>query len=196
MGLRFPAMAGSRIFYGKSFEKNRRLNPRRPWENEAMLMIRRAVAEDADALWRILEPVIRAGETYTLPRELSRQDVLKYWFSEGNEVFAAEEDGAVLGTYFLRANQRGGGAHVANCGYVTAIEAAGRGVARQMCEHSLEHARSRGFRAMQFNFVISTNERAVRLWQRCGFTTVGCLPKAFLHPRQGYVDAYVMYREL
>ena len=108
----------------------------------------------------------------------------------------AEEEGRVLGTYYIRANQAGGGPHVCNCGYMTAPEAAGRGVARTMHAHSLEHARQRGFRAMQFNFVVSTNERAVRLWQSLGFETVGQLPGAFEHPVQGFVDALVMYRQL
>jgi ribosomal protein S18 acetylase RimI-like enzyme len=161
-----------------------------------MLTIRRAGRGDDEALWAILEPVIRAGETYTLPREMTRAEALAYWFEEGHEVFAAEEDGRVVGTYFLRANQAGGGAHVANCGYMTAREATGRGVARAMCGHSLDVARERGFRAMQFNFVVATNERAVRLWQAMGFEIVGRLPGAFLHPRLGYVDALVMFRGL
>jgi ribosomal protein S18 acetylase RimI-like enzyme len=101
-----------------------------------------------------------------------------------------------VGTYFLQANQKGGGAHVANCGYITAVSATGRGVARAMCAHSLERARERGFRAMQYNFVICSNERAVRLWQSFDFEIVGRLPKAFLHPTLGYVDAYIMYRDL
>jgi ribosomal protein S18 acetylase RimI-like enzyme len=108
----------------------------------------------------------------------------------------AEKDGRVIGTYYMRANQRGGGAHVANCGYVTADDARGRGVARSMCEHSLQHARERGFRAMQFNFVISTNERAIRLWESLGFQIVGRLPLVFLHPNLGYTDAFVMFRTL
>jgi len=161
-----------------------------------MVTIRPATVQDADAVWEILAPVLHAGDTYTLPKDIGKQDALTYWFAESHEVFIAEEDGAVLGTYFLKANQKGGGSHVANCGYVTAQEATGRGVARKMCEHSLERARNRGFRAMQFNFVVSTNERAVRLWQSFGFATVGRLPKAFLHPEAAYVDAYVMYREL
>jgi L-amino acid N-acyltransferase YncA len=160
------------------------------------MLIRSATRWDDDAIWQILEPVVRAGETYTLPREMSRVDALAYWFSPGHETFVAEADGSVVGTYFLRANQQGGGAHVANCGYVTAQHATGRGVARAMCVHSLEVARQRGFRAMQFNFVVSTNERAVRLWASLGFETVGRLPGAFLHPVLGYVDALVMYRAL
>ena len=161
-----------------------------------MLTVRSWVPSDFDAIWSILEPMIRAGETYTLPRDLSREEALAYWLSDGHEVFVAEEDGAVLGTYYLRANQKGGGSHVANCGYVTGSAAMGRGVARTMCEHSLERARSRGFRAMQFNFVVSSNDRAVRLWESFGFAIVGTLRRAFLHPHLGYVDAYVMYREL
>jgi ribosomal protein S18 acetylase RimI-like enzyme len=161
-----------------------------------MLTVRSWVPNDLNAIWAILEPVIRAGETYTLPRELSREEALAYWLTDGHEVFVAELDGTVLGTYYLRANQRGGGSHVANCGYVTGPAAMGRGVARMMCEHSLEHARTLGFRAMQFNFVVRSNERAVRLWESFGFAIVGTLPRAFLHPNLGYVDAYVMYREL
>lgn len=160
------------------------------------MLIRSATRGDSDQIWQILEPVVRAGETYTLPREMSREDALAYWFSPGHETFVAEVDGSILGAYYLRANQSGGGAHVANCGYMTAQHAMGRGVARAMCLHSLDVARERGFRAMQFNFVVSTNERAVRLWSTLGFATVGRLPGAFLHPALGYVDALVMYRAL
>lgn len=158
--------------------------------------VRLATAADREALWAILEPTIRAGETYTLPREMSREEALAYWFGPSHEVFVAEEVGTILGTYFLQANQQGGGSHVANCGYMTASNATGRGVARAMCAHSLGHAKARGFRAMQFNFVVATNVRAVKLWQRLGFEFVGRLPGAFLHPAAGYVDANVMFRVL
>jgi ribosomal protein S18 acetylase RimI-like enzyme len=151
---------------------------------------------DADAIWAILEPTLRAGETYTLPADIPRQNALAYWFSPHHEVFAAEEDNQILGTYFLRPNQQGGGSHVANCGYITAPWATGRGIARAMCEHSLSLARQRGFRAMQFNFVVSTNKPAVHLWRSFGFEIVGRLPGAFHHPSQGFVDALVMYRSL
>jgi len=161
-----------------------------------MVTIRPAESKDHDAIWSILEPVIRAGDSYTLPKDLSREEGLSFWFSSGHEVFVAQDGDAILGTYFLRTNQHGGGSHVANCGYITAPNATGRGVASAMCAHSLEHARTRGFEAMQFNFVVSSNERAVRLWQRHGFRIVGELPKAFLHPSTGYVDVYIMYREL
>ena len=160
------------------------------------MLIRAAVPADRTAVWQVLEPVIRAGETYTLPRAMDRTAALDYWFAPGHEVFVAEESDRILGTYFLQANQAGGGAHVANCGYITASWALGRGVARAMCAHSLERAKARGFRSMQFNFVVSSNQRAVRLWESFGFQIVGRLPAAFEHPRLGPVDAFVMYRHL
>ena len=155
-----------------------------------------SLPSDGDAIWAILEPTIRAAETYTLPPDMNRDEGLAYWFGPKHEVFVAEEDRKIVGTYFLQPNQQGGGSHVANCGYVTARWATGRGIARAMCAHSLNRARERGFRAMQFNFVVSTNERAVDLWRSFEFQIVGRLPGAFRHPTQGFVDALVMYRSL
>jgi L-amino acid N-acyltransferase YncA len=160
------------------------------------MLIRPAVQADHDAIWHILEPIIRAGETYTLPREMSRTAALAYWTAPSHETFVAERNGEVLGTYYLRPNQQGGGAHVANCGYMTASHATGGGIARAMAEHSLAHARAHNYRAMQFNFVVSTNTTAVKLWEKLGFQTLCRLPGAFLHPTQGYVDALVMFRPL
>ena len=160
------------------------------------MIIQPATAADADAIWTILEPVIRAGETYGFPRDWSRADALAYWHAPGHAVLVAEDAGVVVGTYYLRANQKGGGAHVANCGYVTRIDATGRGIARAMCLHSMDLAVAKGFTAMQFNFVVATNERAVALWKSLGFEIVGTLPAAFQHPSQGLVDTYVMYRAL
>lgn len=151
---------------------------------------------DESAVWRILEPTIRAGESYALPRDLGRDEALAYWTAPDRETFVAQSGGEVVGTYFLRANQGGGGSHVANCGYMTGAWTVGRGVARAMCEHSLAHARARGFSAMQFNFVVSSNARAVRLWQQLGFEIVGRLPLAFRRPSGEYVDALVMYQAL
>lgn len=162
----------------------------------ADLRIRRATATDSAAIWRIIGPTIRAGETYALPQDLSEEAALAYWLGTDRETFVAEAAGEILGTYYIRPNQLGRGAHVCNCGYMTAAEAAGRGVARAMCAHSLGHARAAGFRAMQFNLVVSTNDRAVRLWQAMSFEVVGRLPRAFDHPTQGYVDALVFYRQL
>jgi ribosomal protein S18 acetylase RimI-like enzyme len=158
--------------------------------------MRLARPADHEAIWAILEPVLRAGETYALPTGISRENALAYWFSDGNAVFVAESEGRVVGTYLLRSNQQGGGCHVANCGYMTARDAEGRGVARAMLQHSLAEARTRGYRAMQFNFVVSTNERAVKTWRAYGFEIVGRLPGAFEHPVLGFVDALVMFRSL
>jgi ribosomal protein S18 acetylase RimI-like enzyme len=160
------------------------------------VLIRPATDTDANAIWAIMEPIIRAGETYTLPRDMDQEAALAYWLCPEREVFVAEDHAEIVGTYFLQANQKGGGAHVANCGYMTAGPAMGRGVAHAMCAHSLDRAHQRGFRAIQFNFVLSTNERAVRLWQSFSFEIVGRLPGAFHHPTLGYVDAYIMYHTL
>lgn len=158
--------------------------------------IRPATSSDADAVWTIIEPLIRCGEVFALDRKMSGANAVEYWFGSDKEVFVAEEQGVILGTYYLRANQAGGGAHIANAGYATLGTATGRGVARAMCRHSLDRAKERGFRAMQFNFVVSSNARAVRLWESMGFEIVGRLPGAFDHPSDGFVDALVMFRTL
>jgi L-amino acid N-acyltransferase YncA len=160
------------------------------------MQIRPAAHEDAAAIWAILEPVIRAGETWALDREMSREAALAYWLAPDREAFVADDEGRLLGSYFLRANQAGGGSHIANTGYMVHADAAGRGVGRALCAHSLETARARGFRAMQFNFVVSSNVRAVRLWQAMGFEIVGRVPQGFAHPTLGFVDSYIMVRSL
>jgi ribosomal protein S18 acetylase RimI-like enzyme len=156
----------------------------------------RPAADDDDAILAILEPILRAGEAYALPRDWSRRDALAFWRAPEHAVYVAQAAAQIVGTYYLRANHRGGGAHVANCGYATHSQARGRGVARAMCKHSLELARQRGFTAMQFNFVIATNDPAVALWASLGFDVVGRLPRAFHHPKHGLVDALVMHRAL
>jgi ribosomal protein S18 acetylase RimI-like enzyme len=158
--------------------------------------IRPATADDAPAIWRVIGPTIRAGETYALDRDMSEADALAYWLGSDRSTFIAEDKGEILGTYYLRANQAGGGRHVCNCGYMTAAAATGRGIARAMCLHSMEQARKLGYRAMQFNFVVSSNTRAVALWQSLGFAIAGRLPQAFQHPSLGHVDALVMFRPL
>lgn len=161
------------------------------------MQIRPAAPRDRAAIWSIIGPTIRAGETYALDPQMSEADALAYWLAADKETFVADdEDDAILGTYYIRANQAGGGGHVCNCGYMTAAAATGRGVARRMALHSLDHARARGYRAMQFNFVVSSNARAVHLWESLGFAVVGRLPVAFRHPALGYVDALVMFRAL
>ena len=160
------------------------------------MKIRPAAPEDRDAIWRIMEPIIRAGETYSLPRDMTRDDALAHWFAPDRSVFVADEGGEVLGTYYLRANRPGPGAHVANAGFMVSDKVGGNGVGQTLCEHALATAKARGFQSMQFNFVVASNDRAVRLWQRMGFAEIGRAPNTFQHPRLGLVDALVMYREL
>ncbi|MCP8883406.1 GNAT family N-acetyltransferase [Devosia sp. XJ19-1] len=160
------------------------------------LSIRPATDADWPSILDIIKPVLAAGETYAIDTNLDDAGLHAYWMMPAHKVFVAELDGQVVGTYYLMHNQRGGGAHVANCGYMTSPEARGQGVARTMCLHSLDRARERGFRAMQFNHVVSTNEGAVALWQKLGFQIVGTLPQAFRHPLHGYVDSFVMFRAL
>jgi ribosomal protein S18 acetylase RimI-like enzyme len=161
-----------------------------------VLTVRAAGENDRESVWDMLEPVARAGEEFALPRDLSQADGLAYWFAAGHEVFVALDEEVVVGSYFIRRNQPGGGDHVANCGYMTKATARGKGIARTMLGHSLRRARERGFRAMQFNFVVSTNERAVKTWAAYGFEIVGRLPGAFRHPQRGDVDVFVMFRTL
>ena len=144
----------------------------------------------------MLEPVIRAGETYAYPRDLSRDAALAAWHPGGGHTFVAELDGRIAGTYLLKPNQGGPGSHVANCGYMVASWARGRGLGEALCRHSLDTARGLGFRAMQFNSVVSTNRTAIAVWQRCGFAIVGTVPQAFDHPVHGLVDIHVMHRRL
>lgn len=161
-----------------------------------MMEIRAADAADWPLIWSMLEPAIRAGDTLALPMDGTEADGRAYWSSAEKRNFLAVESGAVLGASYIRANQQGGGAHVANCGYLTAEAARGRGVARALCAHSIDWCRKAGFHAIQFNFVVSTNEPAVHLWHSFGFDVLARLPKAFRHPRLGYVDALVMWKTL
>ena len=161
-----------------------------------MLHIRPATNKDHDRIWEIFRAVIAAGDTYTFDPQMSREDALDYWIRAETRAYVAEQNRNIIGTYILRANQTSAGAHVANAAFMVATQARGFGVGRAMAEHCLSEARRFGFRAMQFNFVVSTNETAVRLWRNLGFKIVGTLPGAFRHPTNGYVDAYVMFRSL
>ncbi|CAB9525342.1 Gcn5-related n-acetyltransferase [Seminavis robusta] len=153
--------------------------------------------KDWELLWRqMLEPVFRAGDTYTVPTDVTEEQAYKMWIETPQATFVATNDGgALLGTYYIKPNQPGFGNHVCNCGYVTAESARGQGVASRLCEHSLQEAPKRGFRAMQYNFVVSTNTGAIRLWKKFGFEEVGRLPKAFRY-NGDYLDALVMFQQL
>lgn len=180
------------------------------------MKIRAATKADRDAIWKIFHEVVATGDTYAFDPRISRRDALEYWFRSDTCTYVAEResivgddavrgkptasppihDQQVAGTYILRPNQFGGGSHVANAAFMVAPDARGQGIGRSMGEHCLTEARRLGFRAMQFNFVVSTNESAVHLWQDLGFKIVGTLPGAFRHPEKDYIDVYVMYRSL
>jgi ribosomal protein S18 acetylase RimI-like enzyme len=160
------------------------------------LTIREIGADEFGLLWPIFQEVVAAGDTYSYAPDISFDDARWLWTGVGARCFVALLDGACVGGYMLRANQPGLGNHVANCGYMVAPQMRGRGIAGAMCEHSLAQAREAGFSAMQFNFVVSTNEGAVRLWQKHGFEIIGRIPDAFRHARSGLVDAYIMHRRL
>lgn len=160
------------------------------------MIIREATAEDFEKIWPFFHEIVAAGETYAYPLDTTKKEGVVIWIDKPRKTFVVEENGHILGTYFIKTNQTGPGNHVCNCGYMTSSVARGRGVATAMCLHSQEVAKELGYKAMQFNFVVSSNEEAVRLWEKLGYEIVGQLPKAHRHPRLGYIDALVMYKWL
>lgn len=161
-----------------------------------MISIRLAGADDFDRIWPLLRDVFRAGDTYAVDPDISRDAAFTYWMRQAKATYVAVDAGRVVGTYYIKTNQAGGGAHICNCGYIVSAEARGQGIAGQLCIHSQNAAAALGYSAMQFNFVLSSNESAVRLWQTLGFATVGIIPDAFAHPQFGMVDAFVMHKKL
>jgi L-amino acid N-acyltransferase YncA len=160
------------------------------------VIIRAASAADADAIWRIFHYVVQGGDTYTFLPDTPRHQALAYFLGPGVASWVLEDDDRVIGVYKLTPNHTGLGSHVANASFMVDPAAQGKGAGRAMGEHCLNEARKAGYRAMQFNFVVSTNTAAVALWKKLGFEIVGTLPKAFRHQALGDVDAYVMYRFL
>jgi L-amino acid N-acyltransferase YncA len=160
------------------------------------IKIRKAVSEDANAIWEIFREVVKTGDTYVFDPSISKEDALKSWMGPKYHVYVAESEGNVLGTYILKQNQQDLGSHIANGSYMVAPSGHGKGIGKAMALHSIEEAKKLGFKAMQFNIVVSTNEPAVQLWKKVGFQIIGTIPKGFHHKTLGYVDAYIMYREL
>jgi L-amino acid N-acyltransferase YncA len=160
------------------------------------MQIRTATVNDFNQIWSIFHAIVKAGDTYAFAPETSQLEAQKIWLEQPQKTFVAEENGKVLGSYYIKTNQAGPGKHVCNCGYMVASNARGQGLATMMCEHSQVTAREMGYKAMQFNFVASNNIIAVKLWQKLGFETVGNIPKAFNHPEAGFIDALVMYKWL
>jgi RimJ/RimL family protein N-acetyltransferase len=166
-------------------------------QNPIPPLIRPFEEQDWPAVWQILHKTCLTGDTFVFESDVTEGQMRCIWVWPAVETFVAcQPDGKIIGTYFIKANQPGLGSHFANCGYAVDKQAQGQGVAAAMCEHSQQRALALGFRSMQFNLVVSTNTRAVRLWQRLGFVIVGTLPRAFRHQQLGYVDAHVMYKQL
>ena len=155
-----------------------------------------ATSADEERIWALLQPVFSAGDTYAVDPLIDREAAIAYWMEADKTAFILRIEGQAVGTYYIRPNHPGGGAHICNCGFITAPSARGKGVARRMLDHALIEAKQQGYRAMQFNFVLASNQRALALWQRNGFATIGRIPQAFLHPKQGYVDALILHRSL
>ena len=148
-------------------------------------------------MWELLEPVFRAGETFPHHPAITEAEAQQAWLEQNQAVMVAVDvAGALVGTYYLRPNSLTLGAHVANSGYVVADHCRRQGIGSRLCQHSLNEARRLGFRAMQFNLVVSTNTAGIGCWQRNGFQVVGTLPGAFRHKQLGYVDALVMVQAL
>lgn len=159
-----------------------------------MVCIRQAEARDFAEIWPILHNVFSRGDTYVFPPDISKEESYHIWMEIPLVTYVALENEQIVGTYFLKPNRPGLGSHVCNAGYAVSSKARGQGIGRAMCEHSLTEARTLGFKGMQYNFVVATNQAAINLWERCGFHIVGRLPNAFKHKEKGLVDAYVMYQ--
>jgi ribosomal protein S18 acetylase RimI-like enzyme len=160
------------------------------------ILIRKANSDDMEAIWQIFEKIVQTADTYSFYPDTGRQYAIKYWMKEGATPFVAEIDGKIAGTFTIRDNKAGLGSHIANASYMVHPDFQGMGVGKYMASESLEIAKEMGYRAMQFNYVISTNERAVKLWKSVGFEIVGTVPEAFYHKDLGYVPVYIMWRKL
>lgn len=164
--------------------------------NDEALHIRKATIDDWPDVWRITETVIAGGDTYVFDPETPEEDMRPFWFAPDRHCYVAELDGKVAAAFWLKPNQPALGSHVCNAAYMVDPAAHGRGIGKQIGEWSLDEARRLGFSAMQFNFVVASNEPAVRLWKSIGMEIIGTIPGAFNHLRDGLTDAYIMYRKL
>jgi ribosomal protein S18 acetylase RimI-like enzyme len=162
-----------------------------------MISIRRFEEDDWPVVWGFIKPVFRAGDTYAFLPDITEEEAHRVWVKTPAVTYVAVDDqDTILGTYYIKPNQPGSGAHICNSGYIVAENSRGQGIAGRMCDHSQGEAIAQGFLAMQFNLVVSTNVGAIRLWKRKRFTVIGTIPKAFNHPKQGFVDALIMYKQL
>lgn len=158
--------------------------------------VRRAELSDWDAIWEIWHAVVAEGTSFVNVPDADKSEGFRSWMQAPFVPYVAVEGEQVVGSYYLKPNQPGLGSHVANAGFMVASGQSGKGIGRTMGLHALEEARRAGFLAMQFNYVISTNTRAVDLWQSLGFAIVGTVPQAYRHRTLGFVDIHIMHRFL
>jgi len=161
-----------------------------------MTEIRKATPADNDVIWEIIRQVISTGDTYVFDPNSSREKMLAFWCGEGRHTYVAVSDDKIVGSFVLRDNQPDLGSHIANGAYMVLPSASGYGIGKTMGVYSIEEAKRLGYKAMQFNIVIKSNERAVKLWQSLGFEIIGEIPEAFNHKQNGLTNAYIMYRKL
>ena len=161
-----------------------------------MLEIRKAVERDKSPVWKIIKAVISTGDTYVYAPDSPEEKMIDYWFSFDKKTYVALDDNEIVGTFYLKDNQPDLGSHIANAGYMVSPEARGKRVGRRMAEFSLVEAKRFGYRAMQFNFVVKSNENAVNLWRDLEFEIIGEIPDAFDHAEKGLTNAYIMYKKL
>lgn len=159
-------------------------------------IFRLAKPTDHKALWEIIRPIIRKGGTYVFSPDSSEQEMMAYWLGTDKSTFVAEMDGKIVGTFYLKPNQPGLGNHVCNAGFMVDEKESGKGIGRKMGLFALAEAKKSGYLAMQFNFVVSTNQAAVKLWQSLGFDIIGEIPEAYRHAEKGLVGVYVMFRRV
>lgn len=160
------------------------------------MLIREVKIEDYEKVWEIFSAVIKTGDTYVFLPDTSKADLEKHWFADYMTTFVLEENNEILGTYIIKPNQIGLGNHIANCSYMVSPKAQGKGIGKQLCEHSIQFAKENNYQAIQFNIVVSSNQNAIGLWKKYGFEIIGTIPKAFRHLDLGLVDAYIMYKSL
>lgn len=159
------------------------------------LTISTATAENFDDIWAIFHRVVATGDSFIYPPETTKGEAEAIWM-HGTMVYIAKQGDKVVGTYVIRANKIGLGSHVCNAGFMIHPDHRGHGYGKMLCEHALKEARNAGYLSMQFNVVVSTNERAIKLWKSMGFKIIGTIPEGFQHLSKGLVDIHIMHRVL
>ena len=160
------------------------------------LDVKKITEDDFDEVWTLIKKIITKGDTYVFSPETKKNQMLSYWCSKSNHTYIVQNDGKLVGTFLIKDNQPGLGSHIANAAFMTEPDETGKGVGRLMSEFALKEAKNLGYSAMQFNFVVKSNSRAIRLWKKLGFLVIGEVPEAFNHATEGLTNALIMYRKL